>query len=150
MQKSILEWLWVKYPALKCWKHNSAGTFSFKKQTFLTPDKYTMKGVSDIVGIFPSGIWLAIEVKVKGNERVRETTVNQDHFLEMIKNCGGVSMKVYTIEDVEREFKKELGLRPGLLNQFPPQKNIPFSESLHQLALELQVPALASEDDCPF
>lgn len=113
MQKSILEWLYVAYPMIKAWKVNSVGTFSKQRGCFLKPDKYTKKGVSDLIGIFPNGTWLAIEVKIKPNK----PTPEQLDFLNMIADHSGISMWVYNIEQVETNLKQELQKNPHLLHK---------------------------------
>ena len=111
IQKGILEYLHLQYPQIECWKVNSTATYSLQRKCFLKPDKYTKKGVSDIIGIFPNGTWICIEVKV----RPKKPTKEQLEFLHMIASHGGVSMWVYSVEDVERMLKEVIKTNPNLL-----------------------------------
>ena len=124
LQKSIIQWINIRYPTIEVWLAPSTGTFSFQKGTYLKQSKYVKKGVSDILGIFPNGTWLSIEVKVKPNK----PTVEQLDFLKMIGDRGGVAMWIYSIEDVEEYLKQALQISPHLLQspgQFSPLENIP-------------------------
>ena len=55
-----------------------------------------MTGIADILGILPTGRFLAIEVKRKGNK----TTPNQDIFLKGITDNGGLAIIAYSLDDV--------------------------------------------------
>lgn len=117
LQKSILSWLGVKYPGILVWKQNSTATFSFQKKTFLKPDKYTMKGISDIIGIFPSGVWLAIEVKWKPSGK--KPSVDQLNFQAHIVERSGIAFVAWSIEDVESKLKEVISRHPHLIRQGP-------------------------------
>lgn len=54
------------------------------------------KGLSDIIGILPSGRFLAIEAKVGRNK----PTEAQEEFLARVRASGGVAAVVYTPEDM--------------------------------------------------
>lgn len=120
LQNSIIEWMAVKYPTIKAWLQPSTGTFSPKKGVFLKrKSKFAITGISDIIGIMPNGIWLAIECKIKPNKPTEE----QINFLTMIKDRGGIGLVAYTLEDAERGLKSEILNHPELLKS-PHSMNI--------------------------
>lgn len=85
-------------------------------------------GTSDIIGILPgSGVFLAIEAKIKGNT----TTAKQDSFLEHIRSAGGVAFVAYSIDDVEKNIDEALRRIP-VVNSTGPRRldGIPSGVSL--------------------
>lgn len=65
---------------------------------WITRGKFSLKGVSDIVGILPGGRFLAIEVKRPGNER--GVTLEQRAFIDRINKSGGLAFVATSISDV--------------------------------------------------
>ena len=53
-------------------------------------------GISDILGILPGGIFLAVECKVKKNK----PTPNQLDFMRRVVKAGGVALVAYSLDDV--------------------------------------------------
>lgn len=112
LQKSIVQWINIYYPTIKLWIQPSTGTFSFQKGAYLKRNnKYEIKGISDILGILPSGLFLAIEVKIKPNKPTEE----QIHFINMINGNGGLSFVAYSIENVESIFNMVRNQYPHIL-----------------------------------
>ena len=61
-------------------------------------------GVSDILGVLPSGRFLAVEVKTpKG-----KTSVSQVEFLRRVSACNGVAIIATSIEDVQNALSEKL------------------------------------------
>jgi hypothetical protein len=58
-------------------------------------------GISDILGILPQGKLLAIEVKT----RKGKASPNQQAFIEIIKNRGGVAFIARSVDDVRGELE---------------------------------------------
>jgi len=59
----------------------------------------SMAGISDILGILPpSGRFLAIECKRPGNK----PTAEQDAFLDIVRQCGGIAVCVRSIDELEQ------------------------------------------------
>lgn len=110
LQKSILEWIWVAHPNIVCWLQPSTGTFSKKRGCFLKRSKYVKLGIPDIIGWFPSGHWLAIEVKI----RPKKPTEDQELFLTQISNTNGVGFWTYSLDAVESMFRLLKDQRPDL------------------------------------
>ena len=78
--------------------HDSVGIFDPKTKRFRrNTSPYRIKGVADIIGILPSGRFLAIELKSATGTLTKE----QKAFLEAIRTNGGVSFVARSIEDVE-------------------------------------------------
>ena len=78
------------------WREQS-GSVQTKWNTHL---KLAPKGTSDIVGCLPpNGRFLAAEAKT-GN---RKTTPEQDRFLKVIKEAGGVAFVFRSIEELHRK-----------------------------------------------
>lgn len=95
LENDILRFLWSK--DIYCWKVKSVGTFDPKKRVFRKPSPFYKKGVSDILGILPTGTLFAIEVKVKGSY----PTPEQKMFLNEITQRKGLAGVCRSIEDVE-------------------------------------------------
>src|SRR6267154_5037238 len=96
-QKAILEYLQAK--GILVWRNHSTGIYNPKGGGFIPLGK---PGVSDILGILPNGRFLAIEVKTpKG-----KLSENQIFFLDDINIRGGLAFMAITIDDVEKEFKR--------------------------------------------
>jgi len=53
-------------------------------------------GTPDIIGIWPGGLGIAIECKLKGNK----PTSSQTETLEKIKTTGGLAVVAYSLDDV--------------------------------------------------
>jgi hypothetical protein len=105
IQKAILEWLaWKKIPA---WRVN-VGMIPAANGAFRANS--AMKGMSDIIGIVPdvlrgngslgiyhSGVFLAIEVKRPGEK----PTAAQEAFLGQVRAAGGIAIVARSVADVE-------------------------------------------------
>ena len=83
------------------WRNNTGVTHSvYTSKKGITSDRRWRSGVrggSDILGITKDGRFLAVECKIKPNK----TTVQQDMFLEEIRNRGGVALVIYSQEEIE-------------------------------------------------
>lgn len=53
-------------------------------------------GISDIIGVLPSGQFLAIECKIAPNKPTNE----QSKFLARVRRNGGVALLIYTIDEL--------------------------------------------------
>lgn len=98
IQKGILDYL--RWRKIFCWKNSNVG---IKKSngSFIPVG---MKGVSDILGILPSGKFLAIEVKCK----YRKPSPAQKKFLYEIEKNGGLAFVARSVKEVKNEIDKEL------------------------------------------
>lgn len=98
--------LWLKLHGVFCWRQNQgaiSGEYNGKRR-FLRFSSAT--GISDILGIMPpSGRLLAIECKRPG----RKPTVEQEAFLQMIRDSGGLALCIHSLEELEQG----LNLRPS-------------------------------------
>lgn len=61
-------------------------------------------GSSDLIGIAPDGRFLAVEVKTQ----VGRTTPEQESFIGMICNMGGIAFVARSTEDFRREIRNAL------------------------------------------
>jgi len=101
IESSILQYL--EFCGIFAWKNVTGGYFNPKTNTFRKQkSKYAINGVSDILGVY-QGKFLAIEVKTPKN-KVR--TEDQNHFIQTVKDKGGIAFYATSIDDV----KTELGL----------------------------------------
>ena len=91
IQKVILDYL--RYKKIFCWKVNNAGIYKKKTGAYIPTG---LLGVSDIIGLLPNGLFLAIEVKRPGKEPLD----NQKEFLENIRKNNGVGLVAYSVDDV--------------------------------------------------
>jgi len=88
------------------WKNDSVGIFDPRTQRYRRNNSpFKIKGVADILGILPSGRFLAIELK---SERGR-CTPEQTAFLSQIKASGGVAFVARSIKDVEEGLHEYIG-----------------------------------------
>lgn len=95
IENQILEYLSV-IPG-HFWKNQSTGLYDPTKRRFRkNNNKYHINGVSDILGILPNGIFVAIEVKTpKGR-----LTDSQKTFLKEITLNGGIAFVARSVKDV--------------------------------------------------
>lgn len=93
IQKQILEYLEIR------------GIFHFRNNTGAFPSEYKGKkrfirfgsvGSSDILGIYPGGRFLAIEVKRPGGK----LSDHQKHFLEQVQARNGIGIVAHSVDDV--------------------------------------------------
>lgn len=103
LKRQILEFL--KLNGIFAWNNRNVGVYNPKYKTYIPSQ---IKGISDIIGILPSGKFLAIEVKVNYNK----PTEHQKWFLETIKKYNGVAILAYSLDDVINALKEE-GLKNG-------------------------------------
>ena len=82
-----------------CWKNPTSGFFDSKIQRFRKHSSpYAINGVSDILGLLPSGRFLAIEVK----SDTGKLSIHQKTFLEQINKNGGVAIMAKSVDEVKR------------------------------------------------
>jgi|SRR5579872_2540524 len=92
IQQAILQYLKVR--GIFAWRNNTIGVWDSKLGIYRK--NTTIKGVSDILGILPTGRFLAIEVKRKGGIVSDE----QLEFNYTINKNGGLAFVAYSIDDV--------------------------------------------------
>jgi hypothetical protein len=87
-------------------KHHSTG-FTMKNGE-ARAFKYGDKGIADIIGCFPNGRFLAVEVKLPGNK----PTPEQLEFLDTVHQKNGIGIVATSLEDVMRLFPEDLTQLP--------------------------------------
>lgn len=98
IEKSILAYLEC-LPNCFAWKNQSVGIFDPTKGIHRKAmSKYSINGVSDILGIY-HGRFLAIEVKTPINKK---RTESQEKFIKNIKDNGGIAFYATSIDDVKK------------------------------------------------
>ena len=101
---------WLALHRIMAWRCNNTGIYDPGKKVFRTFQG--LKGVSDILGIFPQtveldgkketfGNFLAIEVKRPGEE-LRE---DQAEFLKNIRERGGIGLCVHSLRELEEQMR---------------------------------------------
>ncbi len=105
IENSILQWLNLQ-PNTFAFKVNTTGIYDPQSGKFRTvQNKYIAKGCSDILGLLPGGIFLAIEVKTPTTikrflNKPTESDFRQQHFLNNIILRKGVAMVASSLEEV--------------------------------------------------
>lgn len=98
LKRTICSWLKWKRPDIFFWVSDRVGIYDPVKKTFRrNVDPYRIKGVADILGIMPSGSFLAIEVKTKTGL----VSLEQKAFLKQIEGNRGIAFVARCLEDVE-------------------------------------------------
>ena len=99
---------WLAWKRIMAWRSNNTGIYDSAKKVFRTFQG--LKGVADILGIFPQtvalaggervmfGNALAIEVKKPG-EHPRP---DQESFLQGIRDRGGIGICVHSVTEMEQ------------------------------------------------
>lgn len=105
LEKSILQYL--TYNRIFAFKVNNTGIYDPIKKIWRKPNSpYILKGVSDILGVLPSGKFLAIEVKAP--KRLNTLTEHQKLFLRNVNKNGGIGFAADSIELVQEKLKDYL------------------------------------------
>lgn len=94
IQNLILNWLNLK--GIFAFRVNTTGVFDPEKKIYRKMGKFSLKGVSDIIGILPDGRFLAIEVKSAKGKPTKEQTA----FINKINSKNGLAFVAYSLEDV--------------------------------------------------
>ncbi len=112
MKKAICDWLAVCHRDITFWENSSTGIYDpvrkiFRKNT----SKYFLAGTSDLLGFFPDGRILAIEVKSYRGVHSQE----QIDFIARVNRAGGVGLFAKTIHQVKEviDAEKAKVLRAG-------------------------------------
>lgn len=106
LQHEILK-TWGARPELRLWRANTGvgwfanGQPARKTDPGAYPVKFGVKGQWDVSGIlWPSGRRIEIEVKAPG-EKLRE---EQERWGAMIERYGGLCIRAWSLDDVDRAF----------------------------------------------
>jgi hypothetical protein len=59
-----------------------------------------VKGISDIIGLTPAGVFIAVEVKQPKNK----PTPDQDAFLERVRVKGGIAIVAHSVDELAAEY----------------------------------------------
>jgi hypothetical protein len=94
---------------IKAWRQNSGAMVVGSRFIRFSH----IEGISDIIGIWPDGRFLAIETKV----RPRKATPHQAAFLQMIRDNGGIAEVIYSLQELEDLWKRERKGRNGQMQQ---------------------------------
>lgn len=143
IQKAILQLLLAK--RIFVWRQNTG--------TVEVEDRYVSfgaRGTSDILGIYPGGRFLAIEVK---RPKTGKLSAEQITFLQKVRKNGGIAMVADSVKDVERLLadpdakssdKYEALLCPSLKTIPAPVAAPPFIPSQKRLSLKDFSPSVPS------
>lgn len=103
-ERRILDFLNTELRIGFFWKNVSVGVFDEQAGVYRrSTNPYAIKGTSDILGIWPNGRLIAIEVKRPGNEN--GATVEQLAFIAKINRLGGLAFVATSVEKVRLEFQ---------------------------------------------
>ena len=81
------------HPKVAWAERMNVGNFRLKGSSWV---RFGFKGLSDIIGQLKNGIFLAVEVKRPGEA----PTEDQQKFLDMVENNGGLSIIAQCVDDV--------------------------------------------------
>ena len=102
IENQILNFL--KLRGIFCFKNQSVGIFDPRKKIYRkNHNPHHIKGTSDIIGILPNGVFLAIEVK--RNNPKTYASKEQKEFIQNINDRFGVAFVARSIQDVEEHLK---------------------------------------------
>ncbi len=91
--KAAIEWL--GYNGYHVWRQNTGAVkATYKGKTRFI--RYGTPGISDIVGMTPTGRFIACEAKIGRNE----PTAAQTAFLALVNDGGGIGVVFYSIDDL--------------------------------------------------
>lgn len=93
IQKAITDYLKLK--KFIVFKHRNVGIYKKDTNQYI-PLAAGEKGISDIIGCSPKGIFIAIEVKKKGGRPSPE----QLTFLARVNATGGIGILAYSLDEV--------------------------------------------------
>ena len=98
IENEILEYL--NLVGIFSWKHENGAVYDpTRKQFRLSHSKFKFKGISDIIGIVPTGRLIALEVKRP--DTIKKVTADQLLFGEKIRNSGGIFGVVCCLKDAQ-------------------------------------------------
>ena len=95
--RSCLDYLRIR--GIFCWRQNSGALISTDKKRFIRMQDIT--GVSDIIGLLPSGRFLSVECKRPGGKQ----SLGQKAFQTAIERNNGIYVIAKRIEDLEEVTK---------------------------------------------
>jgi hypothetical protein len=79
------------------WRQNQGMMrYEYKGKAGVVPFTRGVKGISDIIGLTPSGRFLAVEAKVGKNT----TTPEQAAFIARVNRAGGLGLVVYSVTEL--------------------------------------------------
>lgn len=90
---ACIKWLWAN--GCYIWRNNSGGYKPEGTSRFI---KFGLKGSADIVGMTPSGRFLAVECKAPGNK----LKPHQEEFGDKVRRHNGLFFVATSIDDLER------------------------------------------------
>lgn len=77
--------------------------------------RFGKTGSSDVIGISPNGLFMAVEIKSNGEPLTREKDKgkdSQEYFLRRIAEKHGISIIAESLNDVVKEYGKTMFLIP--------------------------------------
>jgi Holliday junction resolvase len=93
VQRDIIQYLHMR--GIYAWRNNTMGVWDTKRKRYRA-NPNTLKGVSDILGLFNDGTFLAIECK----SATGRLTPEQIEFMGEIERRKGYAICARSIEDV--------------------------------------------------
>ena len=70
------------------WRQNNGAVYDVKRQIY-RKNPFHKKGIPDVIGFHKkTGQFVAVEVKAKGDK----LSINQERFLEDLKQAGGIAL----------------------------------------------------------
>jgi hypothetical protein len=105
LKNDCLEYL--KTRGVLAWRQNNVGVWDPVKQVFRR--RSAVKGVPDILGILPGGVFLACEVKV-GKDRL---SPEQQAFIDNANRQGGLALVARCLDDLIAAVEKALDSERG-------------------------------------
>lgn len=102
-QASAYDWL-ERIAKCYMWRQNQGGMKvpDIKRRAGYRWVAFTRgaKGISDLIGINPEGIFVGVECKSAGGK----ATEHQSAFIDLIRSFNGIAIVADNLEDLEREY----------------------------------------------
>jgi hypothetical protein len=95
IQNEILDWL--NQNGIFAFRVNNGAVYDSTTVAYRNRGKFSLKGVSDILGVMPDGRLLAIEVKTKTGR----VSAEQNAFVKKITSRNGIGIIARSLDDVK-------------------------------------------------
>jgi hypothetical protein len=99
IQNEILDFL--NRNGVFAFRVNSAGIYDASSGAYRNPGKFSIRGVSDIIGILPDGRALFVEVKTATGKMSKEQKV----FIDKVNRCHAVGLRAISASHLYEQLR---------------------------------------------
>lgn len=106
IENACLEYLFLQsYGTF--WKNESTGVYDTNRKTFRKKvNRFSINGVSDVLGVLKNGKFVAIEIKTP--QRRNNVSAPQQDFINMVTGNNGYAFVVTSVQELETYMKRIL------------------------------------------